>query len=83
MQCHTGYEMSLAVVRKNGVRSVVGYDLCKSQHRGESMPVRVSDCQSNDLMTVCHTLIAEYKALAISLSCSSRGLLPKISGSQN
>lgn len=29
------------------------------------------------------TLIAAYKALAISLSCSSLGLLPRISGSQN
>lgn len=29
------------------------------------------------------TLIAAYKALAISLSCSNLGLLPRISGNQN
>lgn len=29
-----------------------------------------------------HTLMAEWRDLAISLSCSSRGLLPRISGSQ-
>lgn len=29
------------------------------------------------------TLMAECKALAISLSCSNLGLLPKISGNQN
>ncbi len=82
-QCRKGCEMSLAVEQMSGVRSVVGFGQCKFQHRGGSKPIPVSAYCPVAPIAGKHTLMAEYRALAISLSCSSRGLLPKISGSQN
>ena len=41
-RCHTGYVMSLVVIRRNGVRSVVGFGPCKFQRREGSKPIHVS-----------------------------------------
>lgn len=68
----------------SGVRNVAGCDRCRFPHREGSKP-------EMDVSIVAHrtpdqnllTLIALCRALAISLSDSSRGLLPSISGSQN
>ena len=83
MQCHIMYVMNLAEVRTSGVRSVAGYGQNRSRHREGSMPRLVSYISVRARLAMPLTLIAEYNALAISLSCSSLGLLPRISGSQN
>ena len=83
MRCRKGYVMSLVGVRRNGVRSGVGFGQCKFRHREGSMPGHISLQDRIAKLALQLTLIAEYNALAISLSCSKRGLLPNISGSQN
>lgn len=72
-----------------GVHSVVAYVPYKSPHREGSKPsTRMSGkiFRINFLFQVPPiklTRIAAWRARAISLSCSNRGLLPRISGSQN
>jgi hypothetical protein len=80
-QCHREYVKSLVEGQRSGVRSGVGIVRCKFRHHEESRPAHISK-QVED-PTVILTLMAECKDRAISLSCSSLGLLPKISGNQN
>ena len=74
--------MSLAEGQTNGERSEAGFCQYKFQHREESMPRCVSFIGGRR-MPEAPTLIAAYKARAMSLLCSNLGLLPRISGSQN
>lgn len=66
-----------------GERSEVGSRPCKSRHRAGNTPIDISRCSLLWKIILAHTLIAECNDLAISLSCSNLGLLPRISGSQN
>lgn len=61
--------------------SAAGYDLCRFRHREESKPGAVSRVELEQFVML--TLIAPCRDRATSLSDSRRGLLPKISGSQN
>ena len=81
-QCHTACVMSLAEARRYGERSEAVSCRYKSQHRVESMPRRVS-VNLDQRTPNAPTLIAAYKARAMSLLCSNLGLLPRISGNQN
>lgn len=67
----------------HGGRSAVGCGQCRFRHRGGSRPVHVSHGGDDNGIMGGLTLMAACKARAISLSCSSLGLLPRISGSQN
>ena len=74
--------MSLVAEQMNDAHSVAGSCRYKSQRREGSRPVievsmdqKKKDCYARTLMAACNDL-------AISLSCSNLGLLPKISGSQ-
>jgi hypothetical protein len=67
----------------SGVRSVVDYDRYRSQHHEGSRPKKGYQYSMSPKVCYLLTLIAACKALAISLSCSSLGLLPRISGNQN
>lgn len=75
-------EMSLVEAQMSGGRNVAGFCQCRFQHREESTPggqIRYIDARN----VICgRTRIAAWRDLAISLSCSSLGLLPRISGSQ-
>jgi hypothetical protein len=74
--------MNLVAERKSDVRSEAGSCQCRSQHREGNTPV----CWLGLFSGTSHptlTRIAACNDLAISLSCSSLGLLPRISGSQN
>ena len=77
--------MNPAGGQKRDEHSEAGCDQCRFRHHGESKPGSKSILRAISIpeITNRHTRIAECRALAISLSCSSRGLLPRISGSQN
>lgn len=77
------YARSLVEVRRNGEHSVVGCCRCKSRHHVGNMPKTCQKRSNLHIKCVFHTLIAACRDRAISLSCSSLGLLPRISGSQN
>jgi len=72
---------NLVEAQMNGEHNVADCGLCRFRHRGESKPMPVSQV----LLEHCSmlTLIAPCSDRATSLSDSRRGLLPKISGSQN
>jgi hypothetical protein len=74
--------MNLVAKRMSDVRSVVGSCQYRFRRREGNMPVVVISSFVTMALLVGHTRIAACRDLAISLSCSSRGLLPKISGSQ-
>ena len=79
---HKEYAVNLVAGQMNGARSVAGYVQCRFRHRAGSRPVKWLVFWNSSGRRIL-TLIALCRALAISLSLSSRGLLPKISGSQN
>jgi hypothetical protein len=82
-QCRKECGTSLAVVRKSGAHNAAGFCQCKSRHHGGNKPSSmVSDATERYELGLL-TRIAAWRDRAMSLSCSSLGLLPRISGSQN
>jgi len=83
-QCRKEYEKNPVARRKNGARSAVGCVQYRSQHRGGNRPINLLDSIGKfPGEDSAFTLIAAWRARAISLSCSNLGLLPRISGNQN
>lgn len=85
-------EKNLVARQMRGVRSAAESFQCRFRHHEESMPFEVcqlySSCFIEGYLILKKgypvlTRMAECSALAISLSCSNLGLLPRISGSQN
>jgi hypothetical protein len=74
---------SLAAIRKSDVHSAADSCRCRSRRREGNMPGSVVRKIAEHQVFLPLTRIAAWRDLAMSLSCSSLGLLPRISGSQN
>ena len=75
---------NLVEEQRSGARSEAGSVQYKFQHRVGNKPTsRLAVCSHTFPLMIELTLMAAWSALAISLSCSNLGLLPRISGNQN